>query len=97
MMQKYIKEANKKNYMNAKEFDKKIKAKIRDIWIETPNWEFSNSKRGNNISDKVRDIIKEANREVKARRRAKVFDAVAVWFMMFVICYVAFMVLRFIV
>ena len=45
----------------------------------------------------MKDIIKEANREVKAKRRAKVFDAVAVWFMMFVICYVAFMVLRFII
>ena len=44
-----------------------------------------------------KDIIKEANREVKAKRFWKVFDAVAVWFMMFVICYVAFMVLRFIV
>ena len=41
--------------------------------------------------------IKEANREVKAKRFWKVFDAVAVWFMMFVICYVAFMVLRFII
>ena len=45
----------------------------------------------------MQDIIKEANKEVKARRRAKVFDVVAVWFMMFVICYVAFMVLRFII
>ena len=45
----------------------------------------------------MQDIIKEANKEVKAKRRAKVFDAVAVWFMMFVICYVAFLVLRFII
>ena len=45
----------------------------------------------------MQKYIKEANKEVKARRRAKVFDAVAVWFIMFVICYVAFMVLRFIV
>ena len=50
-----------------------------------------------NVENIIKDIIKEANREVKAKRRAKVFDAVAVWFMMFVVCYVAFMVLRFIV
>jgi len=45
----------------------------------------------------MKDIIKEANREVKAKRRAKVFDAVAVWFMMFVVVWLAFMVLRFII
>ena len=44
-----------------------------------------------------KDIIKEANREVKAKRFWKVFDSVAVWFMMFVVVWLAFMVLRFIV
>ena len=42
----------------------------------------------------MKDIIKEANREVKAKRRAKVFDAVAVWFMMFVAVWLVWMVLR---
>jgi len=41
--------------------------------------------------------IKEANKEVKAKRFWKVFDAVAVWFMMFVVVWLAFMVLRFII
>ena len=45
----------------------------------------------------MQKYIKEANREVKAKRFWKVFDAVAVWFMMFVVVWLAFMVLRFIV